>query len=106
MDGGPLMGVFNALVAVEAEKTHIDYNLALELERLLGGWMEGRFDWYAIGVHYVGFSAYLDEQNGWVDCWRDDDKPQISVAEWEEEISKWIAGMSPRYAIIPIRCHG
>lgn len=100
------MGVFNALVAVRGDRTHIECNLALELERLLQPWMVGRFDWYAIGVEYVGFSAYLDEKTGWEDCWRDEDEPQITQAEWHEQLDKWIAALPAGYVLIPIRCHG
>lgn len=53
------MGTFNAVVAVPAGATQISANLALELERLLTPWKEGRFDWYAIGVTSWRFAMTL-----------------------------------------------
>ena len=110
------MGMFNALVAVEGEKTHIDYNLALELESLLRPWMEGRFDWYAIGTDNLGFSAYCDPREGWVCAWDtytdDDDSAFVfgnhqgySSTQWQEHLNKWIGDLAKGYVLIPIRCH-
>lgn len=87
------MGIFNALIAVDSEKTFIEANLALELERLLRPWMEGRFTWYAIGVNYWHFAAYLHPQEGWMD--NEDFSPL------DPETMHIPSG----YAVIPIRCH-
>jgi hypothetical protein len=101
------MGVFNALIAVRADRTHIEYNLALELERLLQPWIKRRFDWYSIGITYpdMGFASYFDEINGWEDCWRDEDEPDITQAEWYEQLAKWVADLPKTHVLVPIRCH-
>jgi hypothetical protein len=110
------MGVFNALVAVQGDRTHIEYNLALELERLVQPWMPGRFDWYAIGTEALAFSAYLDPHEGWVCAWDtdtdDDDSAFIfgnhdgwSSSMWREQLDKWITDLDKGFVLIPIRCH-
>jgi hypothetical protein len=101
------MGYFNALIAVKGEHTHIDCNLALELERLLRPWMEGRFDWYAIGVDSLDFSAYYDDKNGFRNPWMDlgDDEEGWSSEEWQREFNEWLATPRPTCVLIPIRCH-
>jgi hypothetical protein len=88
------MGVFNALVAVKNEATFIDANLAIELERLLTPWKEGRFDWYAIGVTDWHFAAYLHPSDGWLD---DEDYSPLNPETMH---------IPSGYSIVPIRCHG
>ena len=110
------MGIFNALIAVKGEATHIECNLALELERLLRPWMLGRFDWYAIGTDSLGFAAYFDPHEGWVCEWdteTDDlDSPFVfgnregySSTRWQQHLHNWIAGLGKGFVLIPIRCH-
>lgn len=88
------VGVFNALVAVPSDATHITANLAIELERLLAPWREGRFDWYAIGVTDWHFAAYLHPQSGWMDS--------ESCSPLDPETMHIPSG----YSVVPIRCHG
>jgi hypothetical protein len=101
------MGTFNALIAVRGEHTHIECNLALELDRLLQPWMADRFDWYAIGVDSLEFSAYYDDLNGFRNPWMDldADKEGWSSEEWQRELNDWIATPRTGYVLIPIRCH-
>lgn len=88
------MGTFNALVAVKSDATHIEANLAIELERLLTPWKEGRFDWYAIGVTDWHFAAYLHPQSGWLD---DEEHSPVDPATMH---------IPSGYSVVPIRCHG
>lgn len=88
------MSVFNALVAVRADKTFIDGNLAIELERLLTPWKAGRLDWYAIGVTDWRFAAYLHPTEGWLD---DDEHSPLDPATMH---------IPSGYSVVPIRCHG
>lgn len=87
------MGVFNALVAVKSEATFIEANLAIELERIVEPWMEGRFDWYAVGVTDWHFAAYLHPTSGWLD-------------EEFSPVDPATMHIPSGYVVVPIRCHG
>lgn len=84
------MGHFNALVAVKAERTFIESNLVLELQKLLRPYMPYEFDWYAIGCSEMRFAAFLHPVDGWTDEFDSDFEISCPMG----------------YMLIPIRCHG